>query len=152
MKKQPPKRKNVSQKVPNGRTLQTRDEFLESGKGKTNIKPEHPNSKDLYRRVGVVDSNRNDELVVIKLSTKGRHKLSNYLNGKSTYNAIIEIHDNDGKPIKIDGIKFQENKPFRDISKRDITKIKKDCMSSSKTSTKLKETNRSKVSKTKGRK
>ena len=152
MKKQPPKRKNVSQKIPNGRTLQTRDEYLESGKGKTNIKPDHPNSKDLYRRVGVIDSNRKDELVIIKLTTHGKHKLDNYLSGKSKYKAFLEIKDNEGNPIKIDGIRFQENKPKRDISPKDVIKIKKDCLTSSKTNKQLRKNNRASIRKVKGRK
>ena len=48
-------KENISKKVPIGRTLQTRDEFLASGKGKKNIKPDHPSKRDLYRRVGVVE-------------------------------------------------------------------------------------------------
>ena len=54
-------RKNVSQKIPNGRTLQTRDEFFE-GQEKYR-KPGYEN-KGLYRKVVVVDSNRADELAV----------------------------------------------------------------------------------------
>ena len=63
---QKPKRTNVSQKIPNGRTLQTRDEFFE-GQEKYR-KPGYEN-KGLYRKVVVVDSNRADELAVVKLTT-----------------------------------------------------------------------------------
>lgn len=152
MKKSPPKRKNVSQKIPNGRTLQTRDEFLGSYSGSKNIKPQHPKQSDLYRRVAVIDSNRNDEVVIVKLTTKGQHKLKNYLDGKSTYKAFIEIHDNDGKPIKIDGVKFLENKPKRDISSKDVNQIKKDCLTNAKTNKQLRKNNRASVRSVKGRK
>ena len=145
-------KENISKKVPIGRTLQTRDEFLESGKGKKNIKPDHPSKRDLYRRVGVVDSNANDELAVIKLGTKGRHTLEKYLNGKSSYNAFIEIEDNKNKPIKIDGIKFVENKPNRDISKQDIDEMLNNALHSNRTSKKLRYTNKQNIKKLKTRK
>lgn len=145
-------KENISKKVPIGRTLQTRDEFLASGKGKKNIKPDHPSKRDLYRRVGVVDSNANDELAVIKLGTKGRHALKKYLNGKSSYNAFIEIEDNKNKPIKIDGIKFVENKPNRDISKQDIDEMLNNALHNNKTSKKLRYTNKQNIKKLKTRK
>lgn len=69
---QKPKRKNVSQKIPNGRTLQTRDEFFE-GQEKYR-KPGYEN-KGLYRKVVVVDSNRADELAVVKLTTQSKEQL-----------------------------------------------------------------------------
>lgn len=73
-RKTPPKRKNVSQKIPNGRTLQTRDEHFEGQKNYR--KPGYENKGD-YRRVVVIDSNRDDELAVIKLTTsKKEHRLN----------------------------------------------------------------------------
>ena len=141
-----PKRKNVSQKVPNGRTLQTRDEFLESGK---NYKKPGYNQKGLYRKVVVVDSNRNNELAVIKLTTKGKHKLPNYQKGKSSFKPIIETKDNKNKPIVI-GPKFKENNTKQDLNKKDISKIKK--ISLRKSSTQTKQTNKSKLRRLKNRK
>ena len=146
------KRKNISKKVPIGRTLQTRDEYLASGKDRENIKPSHKNKKELYRRVGVVDSNLADELAVVKLTTKGRHSLEDYLDGRSTYKAFIEIYDNNGKKIKIDNIKFIENKPYRDISKRDVNNIKINALISKNTSNKLKRDNRKTLRELKNRK
>lgn len=144
--------KNKSKKIPIGRTLQTKDEFLKSGQGKKNIKPNHSNKKDLYRRVAVVDSNNKDELAIVKLSTKGRHQITDYLNGKSKYNAYIEIADNTGRRIKIDGIKFVENTAKRDLTKKDINKIKINCLVNNKTSKSLKKDNKSNLRKLKGRK
>lgn len=146
------KQKNISKKVPNGRTLQTRDEYLGSGKGKKDIKPDHPNPNDLYRRVGVVDSNNQNELAIIKLGTKGRHSLEDYLTGKSKYNAYIEIEDNEGNRIKIDGIKFIENSNKRDISKKDVTRMKKNALKSKETSSRLRKENKQTLHKLKNRK
>lgn len=143
------KRKDTK-KVPNGRTLQTRDEFLASGKNKSNIKPNHGNKNDLYRRVGVIDSNKNGDLIVIKLTTKGKHKLPDYLNGKSTFKPIIEIEDNEGNRIRIDNPKFKENSPKRDLSKKAVTAMKKAAFKTA--APKTKESNIKKVRKIKGRK
>lgn len=133
--------KRQSKEIPAGRTLQTRDEFLASGKGKRNIKPDHPDKKDLYRRVGVIGSNSNGEVAVVKLSTKGRHKLEDYLNGKSRYNAYIEIKDNKGRRIKVDGRKFLENSSERDLSANAVHQIKEDCLNNSQTAKHLREEN-----------
>ena len=146
------KQKNISKKVPIGRTLQTRDEYLGSGKGKKNIKPDHPNPNDLYRRVGVVDSNNQNELAIMKLGTKGRHSLENYLAGKSKYNAYIEIADDKGNRIKIDGVKFVENSRKRDISKKDVAEMKKNALKSKETSARLRKENKQKLHKLKNRK
>ncbi len=146
------KTKNISKKVPNGRTLQTRDEYLGSGKGKKNIKPEHPNPNDLYRRVTVIDSNIQNELAIIKLGTKGRHSLKKYLTGKSKYNAYIEIEDNNGNRIKIDGVRFVENSSKRDISKEDVTEMKKYALKSKETSSRLRNNNKQILHKLKNRK
>lgn len=146
------KQKNISKDIPIGTTLQTRDEYLLSGAGKTNIKPNHPNSRDLYRRVGVVDSNRKNEIAVIKLGTKGRHSLDKYLNGKSKYNAFIEIQDDKGNSIKIDNVKFVKNPSRRDISKKDVNEMKKNALVNKKTSASLRKENRDKLRELKGRK
>lgn len=139
------KRKNVSQTVLNGRTLQTRDEFLESGKNY--IKPGYE-KKGLYRKVVVVDSNRNDELAVIKLTTKGKHKLPSYQKGKSSYNAFIETKDNKNMPIKV-GIKFRLNNRSNDIAKSDINNMKKNSLI--KASRNTKQSNRKQLRKLKSR-
>lgn len=144
-------KKNISKKVPNGRTLQTRDEFLSSGKGKSNIKPDHPNKHDLYRRVGVVDSNNKDELAIVKLGTKGRHTLEDYLDGKSSYNAYIEIEDNKGNRIKIDGVRFVENPKERDLSKKQVANMRENALKNKETSIRLRKDNKEKLHKLKSR-
>ena len=136
-----PRRKNISQKIPNGRTLQTRDEFLE-GQGKYR-KPGYEN-KGLYRKVVVVDSNRADELAVVKLTTSNQGTpLPDYQQGKSKYRPFIETKDNDNKPIKI-GKKFHSNKPTKDMSQKDVNQIKRDSV--------VRKDNRDKLRKLKGRK
>lgn len=145
-RKSPPKRKNVSQTIPNGRTLQTRDEFLESGKNY--FKPGY-NQKGLYRKVVVIDTNRNNELAVVKLTTKGKHKLPNYQKGKSSFKPIIETKDNKNNPI-VFGSKFKENSPKQDLDKKDITKIKKESLK--KSSTQTKKNNKIKLRQMKNRK
>ncbi len=145
-------KKNTSKKIPVGTTLQTRDEYLASGAGKKNIKPDHPNPRDLYRRVGVVDSNSKDELGIIKLGTKGRHALEDYLSGQSKYNAYIEIYDNKGNRIKIDNVKFVKNSEARNISKKDVNAMKKMALVSKKTSKSLRKSNRKTLRELKGRK
>ena len=141
--------KNVSKTIPNGRTLQTRDEFLESGKGKKNIKPNHPEPNDLYRRVVVVDSNRKNEVAVVKLTTKGKNKLPNYGRGRSSFKPIVEIRDNQGNFISIDGVKFKENKQKKDLSKKDVSFVKK--KSFVKSNPKTREQNRTRARELKGR-
>lgn len=136
------KRKNVSQKIPNGRTLQTRDEFFE-GAGDYR-KPGYEN-KGLYRKVIVIDSNRFDDLVVVKGSTKG---LKIQGEKKTRFKPIVETKDDKGNPIKV-GIKFRENKPCKDLSKRQVNQIKKKAYKSASKQSKI---NKSKTREIKGRK
>lgn len=118
-----PKCKNVSQKVPNGRTLQTRDEYFY---GDSKYRKPGYRDKGMYRKVVVLDSNRNDELVVIKLTTsKKGTRLPDYQKGKSRYRPFVRTKDDAGKAIKI-GKRFKENPSRADVSKKDVAKIKKD--------------------------
>ena len=56
--------KNVSKRYPNGRTIKTADKYLPIGKH-----GESDNAKG-QRRVVIVDSNRYDELAVVRLTTQ----------------------------------------------------------------------------------
>jgi len=142
----PPKRKNVSQTIPNGRTLQTRDEYI----GEENKKYRKPGygKKGNYRKVVVVDSNRNDEVVVVKLTTsENAEPLTGYKSGKSRFKPFVETTDSNGQPIKI-GRKFTENSQSADVPNSEVIKIKKCCFKESKNA----KQNRKSVRKMKGRK
>ena len=142
-KKSSKARKNVSQHVLPGRTVQTRDEFFYGAKNYR--KPGYEN-KGYYRKGLVVDTNRRDELVVVKL-----HKPNQALpipGSKSTYKPYVEIKDDEGKPIKI-GVKFKLNKdnPSTTIPKNGVSEVKKVVFKSSRNANK----NRKEVRKVKGR-
>lgn len=110
----PKKRKNVSQKYRNGLILQTRDEYFE---GEGNFRKQGYENKGNYRKAVVVDSNRDNELAVVKLSTKRGIKL----NDKSNYRPFIETRDNEDKAIKVSN-KFMATK--KAIEKRKVDAIK----------------------------
>lgn len=115
---------NVSKRYPNGRTIRTADKYLPLDKrGKSN-------DPKAQRRVVIVDSNRYDELAVVRLTTRKQPNTTELKgrkqgNGKTTYfKHFVEITDNENNPIKIDGKKFIENPWAYDLSKQQITAIK----------------------------
>lgn len=139
--KKPKPKRNASQNIPNGRTLQTRDEYLQDGKGYT--KPGKENS-GLYRKVVVVDSNKNNELAVVKLTTSEKGQvLTGYKTGKSKYRPYVQTRDDEDNPIKI-GQKFHENKPQHNVTRASVNTIKKDLIKKPK--------NREQLRRLKGRK
>ncbi len=142
-----PKRKNVSQTIPNGRILQTRDEFFY---GEQDYRKPEKEEKGNYRGSVVVDSNRNDELAVVKLITsKNATELSNYKAGQSKYRPFIETKDDNGNPIKVGG-KFIPKSSEHDMEKSDVDKIKKHALIESSPS--LNKSNRKKLRELKKRK
>ncbi len=137
-------KKNVSKNIPNGRTLQTRDENFY---GQSNYnKPGYENKGD-YRKVVVIDSNDLDDLAVVKLTTSNKGITLTYSNGKSKFKPYVETLDDTGKPIRI-GEKFKANSPRKDLSKADVSKIKKEVFTNSRTGN----ANRRKTRNMKGRK
>ena len=110
----PKKRKNVSQKYRNGLILQTRDEYFE---GEGNFRKQGYENKGNYRKAVVVDSNRDNELAVVKLTTKRGIKLDE----KSRYRPFIETRDNEDKAIKVSN-KFIPTK--KTIEKSTVNAIK----------------------------
>ena len=137
-------KKNVSKNIPNGRTLQTRDENFF---GQSNYNKPGYESKGNYRKVVVIDSNDFDDLAVVKLTTSDKGIMLTYSNGKSKFKPYVETLDDEGLPIRV-GIKFRENSSKKDLSKADVTKIKKEVFTNSKTG----KSNRNKVRRIKGRK
>ena len=128
-KKKVPKRKNVSQKVRNGTTLQTRDEFFEDNNGFK--KDKYKDKPDIfYRNITVVDSNRNNELAVIKHQSSGMFSVKNNAKQDRKYNTYIKTKDNEGKPIKV-GKKFKRANPNYDVTEKKANEMKKNSLKSS---------------------
>ncbi len=109
---------------PIGRTIKTKDEFLPAKDSKVHNKKER-------RWVAVIDKNSKEELAVVRLTTqkqKNSSLLVGYCRGnkKETYfKHFVEIKDNEGKPIKVDGKKFVENNKTNDLTGKQVKEIKK---------------------------
>lgn len=117
--------RNRSQLYHNGRTLKTQDKYLPTDK-----KGKSDNLKD-KRHVVIVDSNKNDELAVVRLTTQNQSnttKLPTYKKGnkKTTFfKNFVETKDNENKPIKIDNKKFIKNDREMDLNKNELNKVQK---------------------------
>lgn len=112
-------------KIPKGRTLITKDKYLPAQQSKIKELKEQ-------RWVAVVDSNKDNELAIVRLTdenTPNTTLLPTYKKGnqKDTYfKHFVETQDNNGDPIKvIKGGKFQENDKQYDLSLEEIDKIYK---------------------------
>lgn len=139
------KNKNVSKKIKNGTTIQTRDEYLKGG-----YKKQGYENKGRYRRAVVIDSNNEDELALVTLTTsKKGHPLKDYKKGKSRFRPFVKTKDNDNKAIKL-GYKFKANNQKQNVSKEDVNIIKREALLNS--SNALRKTNKRKLRKLKGRK
>jgi len=132
------KNRNVSKNIPNGTILHTRDDYIY---GSQNYRKPGYANKGNYRKVSVVDSNKNDDLAVVKLTTKGK----TIPGEKSTYKPFVETLDDNGNPIRI-GPKFISR--GAKLSKSAVSIIKKDSFNNSNT----RKVNRRKVRDMKGRK
>ena len=98
-------RKNVSLIYQNASIIVTRDEYLD----KTSyFSPGHSNPKDFYRLTLIVDSNRNDELVLVPLTT---HKGNS---PKGSVSDFVYVKDSYGNKIKLPSnyFKFRKGKKF----------------------------------------
>ena len=133
------RKKNISKTVKNGTVLQTRDEYIFGSNGYK--KPGYMN-KGNYRKVAVIDSNRRNDLAIVKLYSKSGNSLNNTA---SRYKPFVEIMDNSGKRIRV-GAKFIDK--GQRLSKENVKMIKKDCF----TNPSVKYKNRKKVRTLKGRK
>lgn len=118
------KNKNVSKRYPNGRTLKTKDKYLPIVKDKKSDNP-----KD-ERWVAIIDSNRKDELAVVRLTKQNQPNtthLPTYKKGngqRSFFKHFVEIVDDAGDPIKVDGRKFQENPREFDLNAEQLATVK----------------------------
>ena len=138
---------NVSKKVPNCRTLKTQDKYLPIAKKGNSTKPKNK------RIVAVIDSNSADELAVVRLTTQKQAnttELPTYKKGnkkETRFKHFVEITDNEGKPIKIDGIKFIENGKEYDLSVSELRRVSEHVLKH----TAQAEENKKKIAKLKGR-
>ena len=130
--------KNVSKTIPNGTFIITNDKFFYGTDGMSNK----------IRMATVVDSNKKDELAIVKFTTSKKHGRP-FKNDKgiSRHSDTVYIKDNSGKPIKIDNKKFQSNSK-RNITPKQANEIKRRNVKESK----FKNTNRKRLRQLKGRK
>lgn len=108
--------RTTSGKVPQGRTLTTRDKYL-------NKQAQEPEKE---RPVVVIETNEANDLAVVQLSSrkgKDRTRLKNYQQGQSYFKHYVEIMDDEGNPIRVNN-KFKENHPNMDVSGEDVAFIK----------------------------
>lgn len=106
-----------------GRTIRTKDKYLpiEKSKGKS-----EPKDK---RWIAVIARNGKGELAVVRLTTEKQTnttELKGYKkgNGKTTYfKHFVEIEDNNGNPIKIDGVMFIENDKKYDLNTEQVLQV-----------------------------
>lgn len=112
------KNRNVSKEIPNGTMLHTRDEYLSSSNGfNKNGKTKN------YRKAVVVDSNRKNDLAIIKLTTsvKGKPVPGEKV---SRYKPFIETKDNRGEPIRISP-QFVKGRKSKHLAPKVANKMKK---------------------------
>lgn len=112
--------RNGKKPIPIGRTLKTKDKYLS-----------HDSDKNLKEKrwVAVIDKNANEELAVVRLTTKNTKNTThlptyNSGNKKKTYfKHFVETKDNAGNPIKVDNKKFYENSDKYDLKESEVKAI-----------------------------
>lgn len=139
-------KRNVSKTIPNGTIVHTRDEYFFGSKDYR--KPGY-DKKGNYRRAVVVDTTKDDQMVVVKLITGEEKenpgiKIKGFRDDSSYYKPFAEVYDDDGRSIKI-GYKFINR--GEKMPKKLVTKIKKKTFKRSGNA----KSNRSKVRRLKGR-
>lgn len=116
MRKGPPKRKNVSQTIPNGTLIITNDKDLFGADG---------NSKKV-RMATTVDSNRYDEIAIVKFTTSKKHgRKFNNKKGFIAHGDRIITKTVEGRPITIDGKRFVVGPKRRNITQCQANEIKR---------------------------
>ncbi len=130
--KKQPQTAAKNNRVHKGAALRTRDEFLLGGKAKEEYKNK---PKQYYRVVYTIEINQNNELAVVKRTTKkGRHLKTQPQN---KFHEEIYTKDNQGEGIRI-GRKFTRSEQD-DIANEDVKYIKKRIAHYPDTEEKLKE-------------
>lgn len=126
-------KKNVSRSIPVGRTIKTEDKYLPSD-------PKRVRQLKDRRWVVVIDKNTNEELAVVRLTDEKQPnttKLSSYKKGnkKDTYfKHFVEIEDNEGNAIRVDGKKFLENAKQYDLTVKEMKFLRDKVLNHSKQS------------------
>lgn len=120
-------------KVHIGSTIKTKDKYL----------PYDPkNVQELKERrwVVVIDKNTNEELAVVRLTDEKQRnttELPTYKKGnkrKTYFKHFVEIEDNEGNAICVDGKKFLENAAEYDLSKKEMRELRDKVLNHSKQS------------------
>lgn len=132
------KNKNISRTIKNGTLVQVRDSYLEHGK---NTKGRNQD----YRVATVIDSNRNDEIGIVK-----RQHATNAIeiNGEF-YNPNIKTKNKDNKPLKIDHQHVRIIRT-RSYTERDANEIKRKALKEQ--SKNVRKPNKKRLRELKGRK
>lgn len=106
-------------KVQIGGTIKTQDKFLPHNPAKV----QELKGK---RWVVVIDKNTNEELAVVRLTDEKQPnttELPTYKKGnkrKTFFKHFVEITDNEGKAIRVDGKKFSKNAAKYNLSKEEL--------------------------------
>jgi hypothetical protein len=125
-----PATKNVSNKIPVGSAVRSRDEYFFGGV----LHKNHLTDKNvLYRKSWVVDTNSLDELALVKSTAHTGHHLKSNLALKFTPN--VYIMDNNGNPITLNA-KFVRSS-YEDVPTVDVDYMKKRCFKFSDTHKKI---------------
>ena len=115
-KKKPPKRKNVSQNVRNGTLVITNDKYVFGTDGRS----------DKTRMSIAIDSNRKNQLAIVKLTTSTKHGRQFKNDQKfDRHGDMIYTKDNIGNPIIIEGKKFIKGSDRRSITQAQANEIKR---------------------------
>ena len=112
----PKKKRNQSQEISNGTLIITNDKYFHGTDGKS----------DKVRMATVVDSNKRNELAIVKYTKSDKHgrKFPNDKGFKGHGDKIYTL-DNEKNPIKIGGEKFQKGKEKRKIPLNTANEIKR---------------------------
>lgn len=128
-----------------GGTLKTEDRYLP-------YQEEYVEELKDKRWVAIIDKNSNEELAIVRLTDekqKNTTLLEGYVKGnkKDTYfKHFVEVEDNEGQPIKIDGVKFIKNEEKYNLTKKQVAKVRTKNLAHVKQS----QTNQENLSKLKG--
>ncbi|MGN0813352.1 MAG: hypothetical protein ACI4MQ_07580 [Candidatus Coproplasma sp.] len=106
-----------------GSTIKTKDKYLP-------YDPENVQELKERRWVVVIDKNTNEELAVVRLTDENQSnttELPTYKKGnkrKTYFKHFVEIEDDEGNAIRVDGKKFLENAAEYDLSNKEMRELR----------------------------